>query len=67
MQAADAQVDPEIAAAAVSPYESVVQVDGKSHVVDMDAIDPDKVELACNEDGCVLIPDDSNPYNDLQV
>ena len=23
------------------------------------------VELACNDDGCALIPDDGNPYNDV--
>ena len=33
----------------------------------MDAIDPLAVELACNDDGCVLIPDDDNPQNDIIV
>jgi len=33
----------------------------------MDAIDPLAVELACNDDGCVLIPDDANPENDIIV
>ena len=33
----------------------------------MDAIDPFAVELACNDDGCVLIPDDDNPHNDIIV
>ena len=28
-------------------------------------IDVDKVELACNNDGCVLTPDDGNPQNDI--
>ena len=30
-----------------------------------DAINADAVELACNEEGCALIPDDGNPYNDI--
>mmetsp|Transcript_40322 Transcript_40322/g.52799 ORF Transcript_40322/g.52799 Transcript_40322/m.52799 type:complete len:144 (+) Transcript_40322:1058-1489(+) len=33
----------------------------------MDEIDPDAVELACDDDGCALIPDDGNPYNDIIV
>ena len=65
VQAHSAHVEPEIAAASVSPTESVIQVDGKSFKVDMDSIDKDKVELACNEEGCALIPDDGNPYNDI--
>lgn len=55
----------EIAAAAVTPYDAVIQLNGETHVAPMDSIDPDKVELACDDTGCVLIPDDGNPHNDL--
>ena len=58
-------VEPELGAAAVSPYEAVIQVDGKSIVAPFDKIDSDKVELACDKTGCALIPDDGNPHNDL--
>ena len=57
----------ELAAAAVSPTEAVIQVDGQSIIAPMDHIDPDKVELACDDTGCALIPDDGNPYNDIIV
>ena len=33
----------------------------------MDSIDEEKVELACNDHGCALIPDDGNPTNDIHV
>ena len=33
----------------------------------MSKVDPDKVEPACDDTGCVLIPDDGNPYNDVNV
>ena len=33
----------------------------------MKGIDVDKVELACNDDGCVLIPDDGIAENDVTV
>ena len=33
----------------------------------MEAIDPLSVELACNDDGCVLIPDDGIAENDILV
>ena len=60
-------VDPEIAAAAVSPYEAVIQIDGKSIIAPMDQIDASKLELACDLGGCTLIPDDGNPHNDIIV
>ena len=53
--------------AAVSQHEAVIQVNGDSFIVPIDKINPDKVELACNDDGCALIPDDGNPYNDVLV
>ena len=53
--------EPELAAAAITPTEVVVQQDGRTYVAPIDKIDPDKVELACNLDGCALIPDDRNP------
>ena len=31
----------------------------------MKDINTDATELACNLDGCVLIPDDNNPHNDI--
>lgn len=59
--------DAELAAAAVSPTEAVIQVDGESIIAPIAHIDPDKVELACDDTGCALIPDDGNPYNDIIV
>ena len=59
-------VGPELAAAAVSPDHVVTQKDGVSRIVSMEDIDIDKTELACDEDGCVLIPDDGNPHNDIR-
>lgn len=58
-------VDPEIAKAAINPHEAIIQIDGKTRTIPISEIDVDKVELACNDDGCVLIPDDGNPYNDI--
>ena len=62
---------PELAAAAVSPTEAVIQVNGESIIAPISHINPDKVELACEstpeQSGCVLIPDDGNPYNDVHV
>ena len=60
-------VDPELAAAAISPHEAVIQIDGESIKAPIDQIDVDKVELACDDTGCVLIPDDGNPHNDIIV
>ena len=60
-------IDAELAAAAVSAHEAVVQVKGESLIVPMDKIDTKKLELACNLDGCALIPDDGNPHNDLDA
>lgn len=59
-------IDPELAAAAVSPHDAVIQIDGKSIVAPMEHIDTTKVELACDETGCALIPDDGNPHNDVR-
>ena len=62
------QVDPELAAAAVSPHEAVIQVGDRSITAPFDHIDTDKVELACYKDGaCALIPNDGNPYNDITL
>lgn len=60
-------VHPEIAAAAVSPTEAVIQYNGESIIAPIDHIDPSMTELACNDDGCALIPDDGNPHNDVIV
>ena len=61
----DPNVHPELAAAAVSQTEAVIQNDGKSYIVPMDQINPDKVELACDMTGCALIEDDGDPTNDI--
>ena len=61
----DPRIHPEIAAAAVSPTEAVLQRDGKTTIAPMKDINTDATELACNLDGCVLIPDDNNPHNDI--
>jgi len=42
-----------------------VQYEGQTIIAPIVNIDTDKVELACNDDGCVLIPDDGNPLNDV--
>ena len=57
--------EPELAAAAINPAEAVIQHNGRTIIAPIDQIDPDKVELACNMDGCALIPDDGNPLNDI--
>ena len=58
-------VDPEIAGAAYDDKQAVIVHEGNAYLAPMDAIDPEAVELACNTDGCALIPDDGNPDNDL--
>ena len=63
----NADVHPEIAAAAVNPHEAVIQLGGKSILAPFEHIDHEKVELACNDEGCALIPDDNNPDNDLII
>ena len=60
-------VHPELAAAAVTPHEAVIQVGKKSIKAPFEHIDTEKVELACDDKGCALIPDDGNPHNDLIV
>lgn len=57
----------ELAAAAVDANTVVIQHNGESYYAPIDQVDPDKVELACHMDGCALIPDDGNPYNDIVV
>jgi len=59
-------VSAEFAAAAVSADDVVLLNDyGESFRVAMDQVNPDTVELACIEDGCVLIQDDGNSKNDV--
>ena len=58
-------VDPEIASAAFDSKQAVIVHEGNAYLAPMDAIDPTSVELACNNDGCALIPDDGNPANDI--
>lgn len=43
----------------------MIVIDGASFLAPMEAIDPVSVELACNEKGCALIPEDGNPHNDI--
>ena len=61
----DPSVHPELAAAAYTKDKAVIVNDGEAFLAPFDAIDTDAVELACNEEGCALIPDDGNPYNDI--
>lgn len=67
MKNAPEEVHPEIAAAAVNPHEAVIQIGGDSILAPFEDIDHEKLELACNADGCALIPDDNNPDNDLII
>lgn len=46
---------------------AVIVYNGEAIIAPMEHIDPDKVELACNMDGCALIPDDGDPTNDIHV
>ena len=63
----DPSVNPEIAAAAVDAENAVIVHDEKAFLAPLKAIDPNAVELACNDDGCALIKDDGNPDNDIIV
>ena len=58
-------IHPELKAAAISPTEAVIAYKGQLITAPMDQIDPDRVELDCLGDDCVLIPDDGNPFNDI--
>lgn len=57
----------ELAAAAVDPKTVVLNVNGETIFAPIDSVDTDKTELACNDEGCALILDDGNPYNDIPV
>jgi len=57
----------ELAAAAVSPDQVLIQKNGKTIVAPIDKIDPNTVELACDDTGCVLIADDGNSRNDINL
>ena len=61
----DENIDPEIKQAAVSKNEAVIVDNGNVIVAPMSHIDPENVELACDDTGCALIPDDGNPHNDI--
>ena len=63
----DPSIDAKLAAAAISPTECVIQVNGEAIVAKFDQVDTSKVELVCNDKGCALIPNDDNPFNDLIV
>lgn len=58
---------PEIALAAVDETNAVIQHDGKTIYAPMSEIDVDKVELSCDGNGCVLVPNDGDPTNDIIV
>ena len=58
-------VDPELAAAAITPREAVIQIRDEAYAAPFLDINVDKVELACDTTGCALIPDDGNPHNDI--
>ena len=55
----------ELQAAAIDSANVVIQYNGETYYAPIEQVDPDKVELACTLDGCVLIPDDGNPHNDI--
>ena len=55
----------ELQAAAIDAANVVIQYNGETYYAPIEQVDPDKVELACTADGCVLIPDDANPHNDI--
>ena len=63
----DSSVHPEIAAAAYNDEKAVIVHEGDAFLAPFDTINTDAVELACNEDGCALIPDDGNPHNDIHL
>lgn len=67
MEVYDPYIDPEIKAAAYDQESAVIVYQGDAILAPMEHIDPDKVELACNMDGCALIPDDGDPTNDIIV
>ena len=43
----------------------MIVIEGASFLAPMEAIDPLSVELACNDRGCALIPEDGNPDNNI--
>jgi len=55
----------ELAAAAVNENEVLMYHNGESFAADINVVDTNKVELACIDDGCVLIEDDGNFKNDI--
>ena len=61
----DEDIHPEIKQAAVSKNQAVIVDNNNVIIASMAEIDPDSVELACNDTGCALIPDDGNPHNDI--
>ena len=48
--------DPKLAQAAVDPNTVVIHVDGQTVYEDIQNVDANKVELACNDQGCALVP-----------
>ena len=60
-------IHPEIAAAAYDNESAVIVHNGEAFLAPISAINTDKVELACDDTGCVLIPDDGNSHNDIYV
>ena len=61
----DPRINKEIARAAYDQDNAVVVLDGKAYIAPMSQINPDAVELVANDDGCALIPDNNNPYDDI--
>jgi hypothetical protein len=60
-------VPAELAAAAYDANSAVIYHDGESFLAPIDKISTDAVELACNDEGCVLIQDDGIAENDVIV
>ena len=59
------EMDAELAATALSHNTVAVQIDGSTYEAPMHEVNTDMFEVACDADGCALIPDDGNPHNDL--
>ena len=63
----DPSVDPMLVAAAYDQTNVVFVFGDVAYLVPMSGIDTDMVELACNERGCALIPNDFDESNDVAL
>lgn len=58
-------IHPELAAAAYNHESALIMHEGQAYLAPFDSIDPDMVELVCIDGGCALVPEDSDPSNDI--